>query len=79
MPFYPVLRAIQAQTRGRVFLPNGRAVEPLPYGKTNEELLEESGIVCSKDTLPAKKQRGDVLDDVLEGEVPLYLEVTIAG
>lgn len=73
MPFYPVVRAIQTQTAGRVFLPNGHAVEPLPHGKTNAALLAASGIVCSKDTLPAKQQG----DKLLEGEVPLYLEVTI--
>ncbi|MBW8878425.1 MAG: hypothetical protein JF614_25985 [Acidobacteria bacterium] len=75
MPFYPVVRALQTKTQGRVFLPNGHAVGPLPAGKTNEDLLAASGIVCADDTLPAKSQGATLL----EGEVPLYLEVTLAG
>jgi hypothetical protein len=73
MPFYPVLRALQEKTKGRVFLPNGQAVGPLPNGTTNGALLTQSGIRCSDETLPPKKKDGKVL----EGEVPLYLEVTI--
>lgn len=73
MPFYPVLRALQKKTKGRVFLPNGQAVAPLPDGATHESLLAESGIVCAGETLPPKKQGGVTL----EGEVPLYLEVTV--
>jgi len=74
MPFYPVVRALQARTQGRVFLPTGQAVGPLPSGKTNKALLTQSGIVCSEDKLPPKVKDGKVL----EGEVPLYLEVTVA-
>jgi hypothetical protein len=74
MPFYPVIRALQTRTQGRVFLPSGQAVAPLPHGKTNDALRAESGIVCSPERLPAKR-KGDKL---LEDEVPLYLEVTIA-
>lgn len=75
MPFYPVVRALQRKTQGRVFLANGEAVRPWPTGKTNEALLKESGIVWSQETLPEKKKDGQVLED----EVPLYLEVTLAG
>jgi len=73
MPFYPVVRALQRKTNGRVFLPTGHAVEPGPEGKTNAELLAESGIVRSGVTLPEKKAK----DGVLEAAVPLYLEMTI--
>ena len=76
MPFYPVVRALQRKTNGRVFLPTGHAVEPPPNGKTNEDLLAESGIVRSGATLPEKRAKGG---DLLEDAVPLYLEVTIAG
>ncbi|MFY9823041.1 MAG: MBL fold metallo-hydrolase [Thermoanaerobaculia bacterium] len=75
MPFYPVVRALQVKTKGRVFLANGRAVEPRPEGKTDEDLLMESGIVRSQETLPRKMQG----DNLLEGEVPLYLEMTLKG
>jgi hypothetical protein len=73
MPFYPVVRALQRKTKGRVFLPNGRAVGPVPKGKTNEGLLTEAGIVCSQDKLPQKMKGGRLLED----EVPLYLEATV--
>lgn len=73
MPFYPVVRALQRMTKGRVFLPNGQAVGPLPDGTTNDALLAASGIVCADEKLPAKKKG----NDVLEAEVPLYLEVTV--
>src|SRR3954470_6119411 len=62
MPFYPVVRALQRKTQGRVFLPNGHAVGPLPAGKTNEDLLAASGIVCADDTLPAKSQGATLLE-----------------
>ena len=75
MPFYPVLHALRRKTQGRVFLANGKAVGPLPDGRTNDDLLEESCIVWSKDTLPEKRSSKGVL---LEAEVPLYLEVTVA-
>jgi hypothetical protein len=73
MPFYPVVRAIRTKTKGRVFLPNGQAVGPVTQAE-NEQLLTASGIVCAEDLLPEKK-RGD---ELLEGKVPLYLEVTVA-
>src|SRR5262249_22105621 len=73
MPFYPVVRALQARTKGRVFLPTGQAVGPLPPDQTNEQLLAASGITCAQETLPKKEKDGKTL----EGEVPLYLEVTI--
>jgi hypothetical protein len=72
MPFYPVVRAIRTKTNGRVFLPNGQAVGPVTQAE-NEQLLTASGIVCAEEMLPEKK-RGD---DLLEGKVPLYLEVTV--
>jgi hypothetical protein len=75
MPFYPVVRALQRKTKGRVFLPNGQAVAPLPEGTTNAALLTASRIRCADETLLAKKQ-GNV---VLEGEVPLYLEMTVGS
>jgi glyoxylase-like metal-dependent hydrolase (beta-lactamase superfamily II) len=73
MPFYPVVRALQEKTKGRVFLPTGHAVGRLPDGQTNASLLAAAGIVRSSETLPEKRQ-GNTL---LESEVPLYLEVTI--
>lgn len=75
MPFYPVVRALQRKTKGRVFLPTGQAVGPLPKGKSTKALLKQSGIVCSDEKLPEKRKDGKVL----EGEVPLYLEVAIEG
>jgi hypothetical protein len=74
MPFYPVVRAVQTRTQGRVFLSSGQAVGPLPADKTNEALLGESGIVCSEATLDPKLQNGVTLEE----KVPLYLEVTLA-
>jgi len=76
MPFYPVLRALQRKTDGRVFFPNGRSVGPLPAGTANDALLAASGIQPSPEKLPAKRGKDG---KVLEEEVPLYLEVTIAG
>ncbi len=73
MPFYPVIRALQTRTNGRVFLANGKAVGPLPDGKNNGGLLKASRIVVSKETLDKK-----VMDGVeVEGPVPLFLEMTI--
>jgi glyoxylase-like metal-dependent hydrolase (beta-lactamase superfamily II) len=74
MPFYPVVRALQRKTKGRVFLPNGQAVGPLPDGKTNEDLLKEARIRCSEEKLPEMKNQDG---KTLEGEGPLYLEVTL--
>ncbi|HEV7508043.1 MAG TPA: MBL fold metallo-hydrolase [Thermoanaerobaculia bacterium] len=74
MPFYPVVRALQRKTKGRVFLPNGQAVGPLPNGTTNANLLAQAGIVCSEETLPEMKNQDG---NLLQGEGPLYLEVTI--
>lgn len=73
MPFYPVVRALQERTKGRVFLPTGQAVSPLPDGQTNAVLLAQSGIVPSAEKLPAKMKDGKIL----EAEVPLYLEATL--
>ena len=75
MPFYPVIRALQVKTKGRVFLPNGKAIGPL-QGTTSSTLLAKSGIVTSSETLPPKKGKDGML---LEDKVPLYLEVTVAG
>ena len=75
MPFYPVVRALQRKTNGRVFLPTGQAVEPRPDGKSNDNLLVDSGIVISPgEPLPEKKAKNG---EVLEAAVPLYLEMTI--
>jgi hypothetical protein len=74
MPFYPVIHALQRKTEGRVFLPNGHAVGPLAEDDSHASLLAEAGIVKSEDLLPAKLGDGG---EVLEGEVPLYLEVTV--
>jgi glyoxylase-like metal-dependent hydrolase (beta-lactamase superfamily II) len=75
MPFYPVVRALQARTKGRVFLPNGHAVAPLPDGKTNEALLSEAGIVRSEATF-APEMEGTA---TLVEEIHLYMEMTIAA
>jgi hypothetical protein len=75
MPFYPVVRALQRKTKGRVFLPTGHAVGPLPKRKSNKTLLKQAGIVPSEATLPEKQKGGKVL----EGEVPLYLEMTLGA
>jgi glyoxylase-like metal-dependent hydrolase (beta-lactamase superfamily II) len=74
MPFYPVVHALQRKTKGRVFLPTGQAVRPLPKGKSNKTLLKQSGIAWSEERLPEKRGKDA---RVLEGEVPLYLEVTV--
>ena len=68
MPFYPVVRALQTRTEGRVFLPNGHCIgDPpgdLPKGVTKStELLDP---IPGKDGSPG------------ETDCPLYLEVTIA-
>ena len=75
MPFYPVLRALQTRASSRVFLASGEAVGPFPEGKKAEDLLKESGIVVSKEKLDEKVMDGKVI----EGRVPLYLEVTTAA
>jgi glyoxylase-like metal-dependent hydrolase (beta-lactamase superfamily II) len=74
MPFYPVLRALQERTKGRVFLPSGEAVGPAPPGTTPEELLAQAGITLAEARLPEKRGKDGA---VLEGAVPLYLEVTV--
>jgi hypothetical protein len=75
MPFYPVVRALQTRTKGRVFLANGQAVRPWPPGKDNEALLAESGIqpAPSKFLEPMKNKKGRTL----EARVSLYLEITL--
>ena len=77
MPFYPVLRAIQQKTRGRVFLPNGQALEPLASG-SHEELRAAAGMRISAEKLPAKLGKGaqGKKGEQLEDEGPLYLEWT---
>lgn len=75
MPFYPVLRALQQKTAGRVFLPSGKTVAPAEPRKNDEELLAEAGLSLSEQKLPAKIQDGKVLED----EVPLYLELCLPG
>ena len=75
MPFYPVLRALQQKTAGRVFLPSGKTVAPAEPRKKDEELLAEAGLSLSEQKLPAKVQNGNVLED----EVPLYLELRLLG
>jgi len=74
MPFYPVLRALQERTKGRVFLPSGEAVGPPPPGTTPEVLLAQAGITLAEARLPEKRGKDGA---VLEGAVPLYLEVTV--
>jgi hypothetical protein len=75
MPFYPVLRALQKKTKGRVFLPNGQALIPPALDKpANDALLAASRIRCADEMLPPKRKGSAIL----EGEVPLYLEVTVA-
>jgi hypothetical protein len=73
MPFYPVVRRVQEKTKGRVFLANGQAVEPLPEGATQAS-LRGTEVELSTDTLDPKVQAGV---GELEGAVPLYIEVTI--
>jgi len=73
MPFYPVVRALQERTKGRVFLPTGQAVDTLPDSPENAALLAQSGIVPCQEKLPAKMKDGKLLED----EVPLYLEMTV--
>ncbi len=74
MPFYPVLRALQRRTAGRVFLPSGQAVEPAQKTIDHEALRAAAGIALSAQKLPAKidRRRG-----LLEDELPLYLELTL--
>jgi hypothetical protein len=74
MPFYPVVHALHRRTKGRVFLPNGKAVK---IGRSDDRsdraLLKKAGIVPSKETL------GPLLKDqrTLEKDFPLYLELTV--
>lgn len=75
MPFYPVLRALQRKTGGKVFLPNGHAVEPLPPDTSHQQLMQQAGITPAAEKLPAKINKGKNL----EGEVPLYLELTLGA
>lgn len=74
MPFYPVVRALQRKTKGRVFLPNGHAVGAPPEGKTDDGLRTESKVRVSEETLPEMKNQDGKL---LQPEGPLYLEVTV--
>jgi hypothetical protein len=75
MPFYPVLRALQQQTRGRTFLPNGKAVGPHPPGSTDQSLLTAAKIVPSAETFPP------IMDGTRTAmeQLHLYLELTVAG
>lgn len=68
-----MVRALQKRIGGRVFLPNGKAVEPLPRNETHQSLLQQAGIAVAAATLPAKIKNGKQL----EGPVPLYLELTV--
>ena len=70
MPFYPVIRAVQRATAGRVFLPNGNAIEPLPVGQTQDALRAEAGIAPASTDIPAVKN--------VEA-MPLYLDFTLSA
>ena len=70
MPFYPVVRAVQRRTAGRVFLPNGSAIEPLPEGKTQASVLKEASIALAAEKIPANTEKG-------VEEMPLFLEFTL--
>ncbi|MGC4043425.1 MAG: MBL fold metallo-hydrolase [Armatimonas sp.] len=79
MPFYPVIRALQTATRGRVFLPNGKAIEPLPEGLTpgqeQAELRKSAKITLAGVSLDITKEEKNKKTVVIE-EMPLYLEYT---
>jgi len=74
MPFYPVVRRLQEVTRGRVFLANGKAVEPPPDGETQSTLLAKSGMAVSKDRLPAMTDKAGIM---IEDACCLYMEATV--
>ncbi|MEP7011604.1 MAG: hypothetical protein ABJC13_14875 [Acidobacteriota bacterium] len=74
MPFYPVLRALQRKTEGRVFLPNGEPIGPLPANSSSATLRAASRITLAAVDLPAKQ---DANGRPLEGPVPLYLEAIV--
>ncbi|HBL30759.1 MAG TPA: hypothetical protein DD490_28320 [Acidobacteria bacterium] len=78
MPFYPVLRALHRKTQGRVFFPNGRPLISRRDGpeKSPETLQEEARIKPSSEMLKEKKDKNGT---VLEGPVPLYLEMTVGA
>jgi hypothetical protein len=75
MPFYPVLQALVRKTAGRVFLPNGEAVGAQPSMATSETLRGKANVALAAETLPEKRRNGVLL----EGPVPLYLEVTVGA
>ncbi len=76
MPFYPVLRALQKKTDGRVFLSNGELLQPTESSKTDAQLWQ--GVIKSNDRRPADILTPKVTKDgTVEGAVPLYLEVTM--
>jgi hypothetical protein len=77
IPFYPVLRALQKKTGGRAFLPSGKALMPPPLSDAqNAALLAAAGIVPAAEMLPEKR---NAKGEILEGKVPLYLEVTVGA
>lgn len=84
MPFYPVVRALQRKTRGRVFLPSGRAVG-IEDDAQNDALLAQCGIAPARKLLDAKRlapeppEKDSAKGKLLEGPVPLYLELTVAN
>lgn len=74
MPFYPVLRALQRKTEGRVFLPNGEPIGPPPAGSSSATLRASSQITLATENLRPKV---DAKGRQLEDAVPLYLEMTV--
>ncbi len=73
MPFYPVLRALQEKTGGRVFMANGELLQPLPEGANVTDLWK--GVAKSEETLEAKGEPSKRI----EPEVPLFIDVSIEG
>jgi hypothetical protein len=71
MPFYPLLRALQEKTEGRVFLANGELLQPLPPGTNAATLSQDVRKATVK--LPAKEKDGVTLEE----EVPLYIDVVL--
>ncbi len=75
MPFYPVLRALQRRTNGRVFLPSGEPLHPLPNDRSSVALRSASGI----EVADPKLDFGPMMKDgkIIENAMPLYLELTV--
>jgi len=82
MPLDELLDALSRRTGGRVILADGTIWEPTEEasrkGRSGER-RSESGLIVSEERLPEKRRkgRGDDKGELLEGEVPLWVQISV--